>query len=193
MFVNNATVATSAGNGALQVLGGVGIGGNLFVGGNIFSNNLPVFANDAHILQTPVSISSSTLADLSGFSFPLGVVGATYGFSFYIVYQAPNTGSSLGAALTTPGFASFAARFWGTAGNAGTAGSFTGNIGASGVKVQSVSSQAININQVGILQGVITVSTSGILQLRVSNALNGATTSNLTILRGSAGWVWRIT
>lgn len=192
IIVNNATVATSAGSGALQVVGGVGIGGNMYVSGNMFEGGLPVVAYDAYSLVTPVSISSSTLANLSGFSFPLGIVGATYGFQFYIVYQSPATGASLGAALTTPGFASFAARFFGPAGAAGTAGTFTGNIGASATKIQSVSVQAINVPQIGILEGVITVSTSGILQLQVSNSLNSTTTSQITILRGSAGWVWRI-
>lgn len=193
LTINNATAATSVGSGALIVTGGVGIGGNVYTSGNIFVDGLKVLNYQEVVLQTNTSISTtSAVANLSGFSFPLGVVGATYGFKFYILYQAPNTGASLGAAVTVPGFKTFAARAFLSAGAAGTAGTFSGNIAASGVKVQSVSLQAINTAMMGIVEGTITVSTSGILQLQVANSFGAVTTSILTILSGTTGMVWRI-
>jgi hypothetical protein len=176
----------------LIVAGGVGIGGNIYVSGNIFAGNLPALAYESHILEQAVSISATTVVNLSGFSFALGTVGATYGFQFFIIYSGGSTGSALGVALTTPGFTEFAGRVQLGATAVGTGGTFGGTLNASGVKLQSVSVPAANVVQSGIIQGTILVSTSGVLQLQVANAIAGTTTSNVTIRRGSAGMVWRI-
>lgn len=193
LIVNNATVATSVSSGALIVTGGAGFGSPVYVSGNMFVDGLKVLNYAETVLQQNVSISTtSAVANLSGFSFPLSVVGATYGYKFYILYQSPATGASLGAAVTVPGFRAFAGRAFLSAGTAGTAGSFSGNIAASGVKVQSVSLQAVNTTMMGLVEGTITVSTSGVLQLQVSNSFGAVTTSILTILSGTTGMVWRI-
>jgi len=193
LIVNNATVATSVGSGALQVVGGAGFASPVYVSGNLFVDGLKVLNFAEVVLQQDVSISTtSAVANLSGFSFPLSVVGATYGYKFYILYRSPATGAALGAAITVPGFRSFAGRAFLAAGVAGTAGTYSGNIAASGVKVQSVSLQAINTTMLGLVEGTITVSTSGVLQLQVANAFGAVTTSILTILSGTTGMVWRI-
>jgi hypothetical protein len=42
LIVTSSTNATSTNTGALQVVGGVGIGGDLWIGGTLYSNNAPV-------------------------------------------------------------------------------------------------------------------------------------------------------
>ena len=47
VIITNSNATTSSTSGALQVLGGVGVGGNLFVAGSAWHNNLTVFSNNA--------------------------------------------------------------------------------------------------------------------------------------------------
>jgi hypothetical protein len=42
LVVTSSTNATSTNSGALQVVGGVGVGGDLWIGGSLYSNNAPV-------------------------------------------------------------------------------------------------------------------------------------------------------
>lgn len=195
IFINNATAATSAGDGALQVLGGAGIAGDIYLSGELFETYSPgVYVNATPIkkykLTGDVSISSSVVANLSGFSFPLSVVGATYLFQFFITYAGGTTGASLGAALTFPGATFFAATQTTITGAAG--GTYTLPLLTTGAKVQSLSVAVANNSYLGVIQGTITVSTSGTLQLQVATGITGTTTSNLTIRRGTAGWLWRM-
>ena len=200
--ITNTTTATSVGSGALIVAGGAGFSQPVYVSGNLFIDGQTVLPADTHVLVNDVSISTSTLANLSGFSFVLGDVGATYGFQFFIIYSSVNTGAGLGVYLTAPGFAEFASRALLSTSASGTAGSFSGNsyldtTAAPNVKVQAVSSQVVSVSgpftrMMGTFQGTILVSTAGTLQLQVSNSLNSTTTSQVTVRRGSTGWVWRI-
>lgn len=197
IIINNATATTSAGDGALEVIGGVGIGQNIAISGTIVKDDgtglyVEAIPIKKYRLQTEVSVSSSTVANLSGFSFPLAVVGATYYFQFFIVYSGGTTATALGTALTFPAANAFAALQSTPAGTTGTAGLYTGALTVSGTKIQSLSVPAANTNYLGMVQGTITTSVSGTLQLQVSSTFTTTTTSTLTIKRGTMGWLWRI-
>lgn len=195
IFINNATVATSAGDGALEVLGGIGVGQNIAISGTILRPNLNTGTYIEAIpikqvaLQQDVSIIVTTLANLSGFSFPLTEVGSAYFFEFFITYRGGTTGASLGVGLTFPGPVSFAATY--SRPQAATTQSFN-VITTSGTKVQSTSVPAANTDYVAYVYGTIEVSTSGTLQLQVADAVAAATTSVLTVRRGTVGMLWRM-
>jgi hypothetical protein len=195
LFINNATVTTSAGDGALEVLGGVGIGQNIALSGILLRPNagtgtyIPAVPLNQVGLQQDVSIIVTTLANLSGFSFPLTEVNATYSFQFFITYRGGTTGASLGVGLTFPGAVSFAATY--TRPQTATAQSFN-VITTSGTKVQSTSVPAANTDYVAFVYGTIRTSVSGTLTLQVASGVAAATTSVVTIRRGTVGMLWRM-
>lgn len=56
--INNATSATSTSSGALQVLGGVGIGGSVYAGGSLYAGN--IYTNGNQILPTSIQEFTAT-------------------------------------------------------------------------------------------------------------------------------------
>jgi len=195
LFINNATVTTSAGDGALEVLGGVGIGQNIALSGTLLRPNAGAGTYIEAVplnqvgLQQEVSIIVTTLANLSGFSFPLTEVNAAYFFQFFITYRGGTTGASLGVGLTFPGAATFGATY--TRPQTATTQSFN-VITTSGTKVQSTSVPATATDYIAYVYGTIETSVSGTLTLQVANNVAAAGASVVTVRRGTVGMLWRM-
>ena len=83
LFVSGSTSATSTTTGALQVVGGVGIGANLVVGGNITATTMTVNGLQVGYLNIPQNAQTSTytiaLSDAGGHIYhALGTSATTY-------------------------------------------------------------------------------------------------------------------
>lgn len=74
VFIRSTATANSTGSGALQVVGGAGIGGSLYVGGTIYQNGIPVSGGGSVSTSTlvygtfTVSINTSGNLSLDGIS-----------------------------------------------------------------------------------------------------------------------------
>ena len=86
--VNNSTQSTSTASGALQVIGGVGIGGNLYVGGIVTATNM--FLNYTTITQTIVTspdiftITNTTVSSSTATGALTVVGGVGIGNNLYV-------------------------------------------------------------------------------------------------------------
>lgn len=108
LFVNNNTASTSSVTGALRVLGGVGVGGELFVASNInarFRGELRLWDNDntQHIgFRAPTNVTTNTVWTLPATDGTIGQVLTTNG-SGTLSWATVTSGGGGGGASNPPG------------------------------------------------------------------------------------------
>lgn len=153
VYLTNATNSTSTTTGALQVNGGVGIGGDITVGGTVYSEHLQIADSVFDSTSTPVNTAVSTVID----SYPV----TQFRTSKYLVQiDDPSTNSYQAAELimlvanTSSVYTTWVAAY-ATVGNNGSLGSFQSQV----------------------------VSLSGIPTAQLLFQANGATSKTVKVLR----------
>ena len=106
-------------------------------------------------LTADVSSSSTTLADVTGLSFPVEV-GVTYRFKFFICYSASTT--SIGSRWTINGPTATTLRFYSSYPSSTSANAFYHQSGYNGASATANSGSATN--NVAIIEGIINCSSN---------------------------------
>lgn len=119
-----------------------------------------------------------TMTDMTGMSFAV-TSGTTYRFRATIIYTSAATGTGIGLAATGPAASIFAYNF-SSALTTKTTGGGGGSAGTGGCTANSVSAAATGNS--AVIEGVITPTANGTVQLRFASELNG---SAVTIKSGS--------
>lgn len=125
--------------------------------------------------------SSNALANVTDLSFNV-TSGRTYRYKFYVIYSSAITTSGIRLGLTYPAATLATATAQLSAGGDGTAGYTQGVINTSGDSVVAASTPVINTQHLGFVEGIITPSANGVVQLRGASEVNA---TNITILAGS--------
>jgi hypothetical protein len=141
------------------------------------------------VLKSSQVISVSALANVSGMGFSVGA-GHYYAFTYKIIYQSASPSSGLGLTVTFPGMTNIAAQVNIPQGpNPGTAHLFSGTIGASGTRIQAISTPVSTQDFYAEVLGACKVSTSGTLQLQAAPEVSGAA-NQIVIREGTMGAIW---
>jgi hypothetical protein len=110
-FVTGATQSNSTNTGALQIVGGVGIGGNLYIGGTLFSQGAPVLTT-ASFNNTPADGTDIDVVDVGGGILEFNNIstlqsvtlrGSTTNRQINLTNTTASTGTTSGALIVSGG------------------------------------------------------------------------------------------
>ena len=186
LVANSAVASTSNSTGALVVVGGAGISGNLYVGGNlqvtgtVTYNNIEVVGTTEYVNTIQATnVYAATIGNSA--ALLTATTGVVANFSSGNVYM---TGGASASTLVATNFSTANAQITGGTVNFTTAGATTGNFGT--VTTAVLNNTSGNITNLGGTTAVYTNLSSGNIQSSGAHI----PTANATVGLGSASAYW---
>ena len=140
---------------------------------NIITNNYPALNTTIAYTTANQTFTSSTVAAVPELKFNV-VAGKYYKFKFTLSHESASDAVGFRITITTPTFTTLASTFRDMAAVAGTGAEYQAYIRASGQEVTAPTVVGANQHFVAQLEGIITPTADGTIQLKAGNE-TGAT------------------